>query len=172
MSEISGGKIHQAIIAILREAGAIAKGHKNQQQGYMFRGIDDVYNELNPLLAKHGVFSVPEVLEERREERPTKSGGILTSTILKMRYTFYADDGSSVQAVVIGEGMDSGDKSANKAMAVAHKYALVQMFSIPTEEPKDVERESPEPAFKAISREEAKAIHEAAKTAGIPIRTC
>lgn len=137
--------IHQAIVDIMRECEAISKTHKNQQQGYNFRGIDDVYNSLNPLLAKHGVFSVPEVLEERREEKPSKSGGVLTSTILKMRYTIFASDGSSVQTVVIGEGMDSGDKSANKAMAVAHKYALLQIFAIPTEDPKDPENDSPEP---------------------------
>ena len=37
--------------------------------------------------------------------------------------------------------MDSGDKAANKAMSAAHKYALLQVFCIPTEEPKDSENE-------------------------------
>jgi hypothetical protein len=43
---------------------------------------------------------------------------------------------------MIGEAMDSGDKSANKAMSAAQKYALLQVFCIPTEEPKDTENET------------------------------
>lgn len=35
--------------------------------------------------------------------------------------------------------MDTGDKAANKAMSVAHKYALLQAFCIPTADSKDVE---------------------------------
>ncbi len=42
---------------------------------------------------------------------------------------------------MLNEGMDSGDKASNKAMSAAHKYALLQVFCIPTEEPKDSENE-------------------------------
>jgi hypothetical protein len=127
-------EIYKAIAEIQRELDAIGKTKQNKQQGFNFRGIDDVYNALHPLLAKHGVFTVPEVLEDRSEDRQTKSGGQLIYRILRMKYTFYAIDGSSVAAVVIGEGMDSGDKASNKAMSIAHKYAFFQVFSIPTEE--------------------------------------
>ena len=41
--------------------------------------------------------------------------------------------------------MDSGDKATNKAMAIAMKYALFQVFCIPTEEMKDPDAETPEP---------------------------
>ena len=70
-------------------------------------------------------------------------------SVVKVRYTFYTDDGSSVQAVVIGEAMDRSDKSTNKAMSAAFKYACFQTFCIPTEEMKDSEEESLEPAPKA-----------------------
>lgn len=142
------GQIFKALAAITAEVGAIGKERRNTQQNYSFRGIDDMYDALHGLLAKHGVTSVPEVLEYAREERPSKSGGVLVSTIAKVRYTFYAQDGSFVQATTLGEGMDSGDKSGNKAMAGAHKYALVQVFSIPTNE-RDSEYDEPEPAPKA-----------------------
>lgn len=111
---------------------AVGKEKKNIQQGFMYRGIDDVYNALHSVLAKHKVFTVPRVLGKTREERQTKTGGALTFAILEVEFTFFAEDGSSVTAVVIGEGMDSGDKASNKAMAVAHKYALLQVFAIPT----------------------------------------
>jgi len=134
--------IHEKIIAILADADAISKDRRNQQQGFNFRGIDDVYNALHPLLAKHGVFSTTEVIAERSEERQTAKGGTLIYRILTVRFTFYAADGSHVESVIIGEGMDSGDKASNKAMAVAHKYALLQLLAIPTEDEKDPDAES------------------------------
>mgnify|MGYP000196155837 CR=1 FL=1 len=63
----------------------------------------------------------------------TKSGGTMNYTRLLVGYSFYAADGSSVRAVVAGEAMDSADKSTNKAMSAALKYALLQIFCVPTE---------------------------------------
>ncbi len=127
-------KIYQSLCAISKEIGAIGKDRKNMQQGFMFRGIDQVMNSLHPLLAEHGVIIVPEIIESHREERQTKSGGNLIYTVHTVKYHFTAMDGSEVCATVIGEGMDSADKSSNKAMAVAFKYACLQIFCIPTEE--------------------------------------
>ena len=135
--------IYSAIAAIMEECPAISKKQKNQQQGFMYRGIDVVMNVLQPLMSKHKVFAVPEVLESERQERTTAKGGTLIYTVLKVKYTFYAADGSSVYAVVQGEGMDSADKSSNKAMSVAFKYACFQVFCIPTEEMKDPDAETP-----------------------------
>ncbi len=140
--------IHEAIPAIMQELGAIEKGKRNAQQGFMYRGVDDVMNALNPLLAKHKVFVVPEVLEQTREERKTAKGGLLIYSICRVRFTFWSGDGSSLQTVVIGEGMDSGDKATNKAMSVAFKYACFQVFCIPTEEMPDTDADTPNPAPK------------------------
>ena len=127
-------KIYAAMCAAMADIGAVTKSKINQQQHFNYRGIDDVMNALYPVLSKHGLFLVPEVLEHRREERASKNGGNLIYSLMKIKYTMFACDGSSVSAVVIGEGMDSADKSSNKAMAVAMKYALFLMFCIPTEE--------------------------------------
>ena len=128
------GEIIKRITAIMADVGHIGKDCRNQQQGFMFRGIDQVMNTMHPLLAKHGVVIIPEVVETKREERVTKSGGTLIYTMHRINYRFIADDGSEVVATVVGEGMDSADKSSNKAMAVAFKYACFQVFCIPTEE--------------------------------------
>lgn len=137
--------IHESMIAVMRDVSAIAKNRKNSAQGYQFRGIDDVYAALHDILAEHGIFTLPEVLDDKHEERTSKSGGLLIYRILKIRYTFMASDGTSVTATVIGEGQDSGDKASNKAMSVAHKYCLLQAFCIPTEDAKDPENDSPDP---------------------------
>lgn len=136
--------IYQSIAAIMQEIPAIGKEKRNKEQGFFYRGIDDVMNVLQPLLSKHKVFVVPEVMEHTREERIAKSGRNLLYSILKIKYIFYAEDGSSVSAVVIGEGMDTADKASNKAMAVGMKYALFQAFCIPTEEMVDPDGETPE----------------------------
>lgn len=137
--------IFSRISAIMAEVEPISKDNFNKQQNYKFRGIDDVYQALQAILAKNKVFTVPEVLSEDYTEHPSKSGGTLFYSKLKIKYTFFAEDGSWVAAVVVGEGMDSGDKSCNKAQSVAHKYALLQVFCIPTEDPKDPENDSPAP---------------------------
>ena len=155
-------KIINAIVAIMDETGAIGKDKKNQQQGFMFRGIDQVMNVLHPLLAKHGVVIVPEVLETKREERSryNKEGVVVGSTLYtmhKVKYHFIADDASEICATVIGEGMDVTDKSSNKAMAIAFKYACFQVFCIPTEEMSkdDPDNYMPEPS--SISEQQVKA---------------
>jgi hypothetical protein len=138
--------IYEAIASIMKQGCAISKDKRNNQQGFNYRGIDDVMNVFNPLMAEHGIFVVPEVLEANREERQTSKGGNLIYSVLRVKYTFYASDGSSISAVVIGEGMDSGDKASNKAMAVAMKYAMFQVFCIPTEEMQDPDAETPPPS--------------------------
>jgi len=138
--------IYEAIGSIMKKGVAIGKDNYNQQQKFKYRGIDDVMNVFQPLMSEAGIFMVPEVLDAKREERLGRSGGNLIYSIMKVKYTFYAEDGSSVSATVIGEGMDSGDKASNKAMAVAMKYAMFQTFCIPTEEMPDPDAETPEPS--------------------------
>lgn len=136
--------IFEKINSVMVEMNSIAKDSENRAQGFKFRGIDDVINELHPRLAKHGIFIVPKVLEERRDERQTKTGGTMTYVILKIEYTLFAKDGSSVVATMIGEASDTGDKASNKAQSVALKYALLQIFAIPTEDSKDPDEDTPE----------------------------
>ena len=135
------GKIFELIPEAMRRIGAIGKDSVNKQQGFKYRGIDAVYNALNPVMSDLGLFLVPEVLDHRREERETENNyngqvkkSILKYSILTIKYTMYAPDGSNVSCVVVGEGMDSGDKASNKAMSIAMKYAAFQLFMIPTEE--------------------------------------
>lgn len=141
--------ISKGIQLVMDEIGAIGKNKRNTIQGFNFRGIDDVMNTLHPLLAKANIFIVPKVLEIQREERTNSKGTTLIYTLAKVEYTFTStEDRSTVTATVYGEGMDSGDKSLNKAMSIAMKYACFQIFCIPTEEMVDPDKESYEVAPK------------------------
>lgn len=138
--------IFKKIIEVMADINAIGKDRRNQQQGFQFRGIDDVMNELHSSLAKCGVFVLPKVLEETRTTGKTSRGGDMFYTRLKINFGFYAEDGSHVDAVVIGEAMDTGDKASNKALSIGLKYAMLQVFCIPTEDEKDPDAVSPQPA--------------------------
>lgn len=134
--------IYKAIADVIADVGSVGKDKVNKQQGFKFRSVDDVYNALHPALAKNKVFIVPEILDQQREMHQTKSGTQMVLVICKIRFTFYAEDGSYIQSVIIGEGLDTGDKATNKAMAIAYKYACFQVFCIPTEEMADPDSES------------------------------
>lgn len=136
--------IYAKMANILKETKAITKSEKNQQQGFKFRGIDNVMNELHELFAKNDVFILQEVQGFTTENRPTKSGGTNTFTRATIKFRYTTTDGSFVETVNVGEAMDSGDKGMNKAMSIALKYSLLQMFLIPTEEQKDPDSTTPE----------------------------
>ena len=152
----NAGKIYKQICSVMQEINAIGKDRRNQTQNFQYRGIDDVMNELHSVLAKCGVFVVPQGLDEARTTGKTKSGGDMFYTRLKIKFTFYAEDGSFIESVVIGEAMDTGDKASNKALSVGLKYALLQVFCIPTEDEKDPDAQSPEPQVGSMKPAPAK----------------
>ena len=125
-------EICKRMAAVMAGIGAIAKDKRNAQGGFNFRGIDDVYNAIHRAMVQNEVFCTMEVLDHRAEPRQFKNsaGYQVYSTV---KYTFWAPDGSSVSSTLVGEAMDSGDKATNKTYAIAHKYALLQAFMIPTE---------------------------------------
>lgn len=140
-----GKKIYAAMCRVMKRVEVVGKNRKNPQQGYSFRGIDDVVAHCQMVLAEEGVCMAPKVLTSERELMATKSGGSMVSVRLLVEHTFFADDGSSVIATTVGEAMDSGDKASNKAQSAALKYALTETFLIPTYEvDRDTEEHSPE----------------------------
>lgn len=141
-------KVYQAINAVqgALSVDGIGKTRKNTQgAGYMFRGIDEVYNALSPLLAKHGLVIIPRMIARTCEERASKAGGALFYVTVEAEFDFVSsEDGTSHTARTFGEAMDSGDKATNKAMSAAYKYAAFQTFAIPTEGSNDADAETHE----------------------------
>jgi hypothetical protein len=118
----------------------IAKDRKNVQQGYGFRGIDDVYNALAPIISKHGLVILPRVISREVSERMGKSGSSLFYVVVEVEFDFVSShDGTKHTVKTFGEAMDSGDKATNKAMSAAYKYAAFQTFCIPTEGDNDAD---------------------------------
>lgn len=139
--------VYSAINAVQRalSASGIGKDQHNKNGNYKFRGIDDVYNALAPLLAAHSLIILPRMLSRTSEDRTSKSGGTLIYVTVEAEFDFIsALDGSRATCRTFGEAMDSGDKATNKAMSAAFKYACFQSFSIPTEGDNDADAHSPE----------------------------
>lgn len=139
--------IYQAIANVAAELSAvgIGKTSKNQQQGFAFRGIDQVMNTLAPLLSKHRLVVLPRVLARHCVERVNAKGTALFYTVVEVEYDLVAaSDGSRHTVRVVGEAMDSGDKATNKAMSAAYKYAMFQSFCVPTEGTPDADAETHE----------------------------
>jgi|HubBroStandDraft_2_1064218.scaffolds.fasta_scaffold168179_2 hypothetical protein len=129
-------RVYPAMLAVLAAMGerGIGKDRNNKQQGFKFRGVDDVYAALNPLLAEHKLLMTPRAVDVKTSERTSKGGGKLFSVVVKMEFDFIsAEDGSIHSVCTYGEGMDSGDKATSKAQSIAYKYAVFQAFSIPVE---------------------------------------
>lgn len=126
--------IYGKLAEIMRNLNAIKK--EKSGPGYKFRGIDDIYNALHAHFATAGVIITSEVLDNQREERSTKSGSLMLYAILTVRFTYWAEDGSNISCVAVGEAMDMSDKATQKAMSNALKYALMQTFLIPTDDAK------------------------------------
>ena len=135
--------IYERISKCISEVEAVGKNGKNQSQGYSFRSIDDFYDAMQPVLSRNRVFVAPTILEHTREQRTTAKGGFVMTTLTKVRYKIFTEDGSFIEADALGEGADSGDKSANKAAAGAMKYLFMNVFAVRVNgESHDSERES------------------------------
>jgi hypothetical protein len=135
--------VYKAINAVQRALSktGIAKDRTNTQGAtYKFRGIDDVYNAISPLMAEHGLCILPRMLERSCEERQSQKGNALFYVTVKAEFDFVStEDGSKHTVATYGEAMDSGDKATNKAMSAAYKYAAFQAFAIPTEGDNDAD---------------------------------
>lgn len=141
------GHVYEAIAAVTAQMSkvGISKGRRNTQgNGYSFRGIDDVYNVLSPMLAENSLCIIPRVLHRECVERASKNGGALYYVALDVEFDFVsAKDSSKHTARTWGEAMDSSDKATNKAMSAAYKYVCFLTFAIPTEGDNDSENDTP-----------------------------
>jgi len=135
----------------------IGKDRRNTQQDYRFRGIDDVFDVMAPIMADARIVFAPHYSDRQVSERETRSGGVLFYVTLVGRFRVTSTiDGSWIEVTTIGEAMDSGDKATNKAMSAALKYAAFQLFFVPVEGAgmADSETDSPEPLPKNMTRKQ------------------
>ena len=133
--------IQNTIIAM----GGIAKNRDtnstNANFKYKFRGIEDIYNAISPLMVQHGIILVPYLESGRMSKHVSKKGDVTYKTLVVMRYTLYCiEDGSFIETSIAGEANDNGDKGTIKAQSLAQKAFFIQCFCIPTATNHDTDR--------------------------------
>ena len=118
-------KVHDSLLEVMKEVGAVGKNDRNTSQNFAFRGIDAVINAVSPAFQKHKVIVVPTVLEKVTKEIESNKGKAVTHVELKVAYTFYGEEGDFISATVYSEAMDYGDKATAKAMSVALRWLSI-----------------------------------------------
>lgn len=127
--------IVESLSAVMADVQAVRKGERNDQQGYSFRGIDAVVNAVGPALRAHGVVVLPVVEDSHYDVVEVgRNRTQMRQATVTVRYVFVGPAGDRLEAVSVGEAMDSGDKATPKAMSVAFRVALLQALCIPTDE--------------------------------------
>lgn len=149
--------IYTKLGEVMKEVTAIDKTRKNEQQGFMFRGIEDFMNELHNSFAKHGIIILPHELDHIQESYEVKNSRGETKlqfrTRVHMEFKFIStEDGSFVEADGWGEAADNADKGYNKTKSIALKYVLMQMFLVPTKDIADPDKETPEEVTAKVSK--------------------
>ncbi len=133
----TGPLIYRLLPKLMDRIGAISKDRKNPV-GFKYRGIEDALNHLQPALIEFGISIEIEChnLENRIFlEKGEKKDRLSYHASLLMDVTFVAEDGSRSKRTAAGEGIDiAGDKSTNKAMAAAFKYAIFLGLCVPLED--------------------------------------
>lgn len=125
-------KIIEALLAVMREVDGISKKSKNKEQGYSYRGIDDFYNTLHPLMAKHGIIPIINGSEIKTNiiEKGNKTV-FVTEGVMSVRF---CTEEEGLELFVPVFALDYSDKGVGKAISYGMKYALMTLFMIPTEE--------------------------------------
>lgn len=134
--------IYPAMIEAMKAIGAIGKDSENTQQQYMFRSVDAFYNAAQPACSAAGIFILPEYEEIAWTEVVAGSKRIYFARLRGKIHFVSAVDGSRVTATMIGEARDYADKATNKAMSAVLKYALMQVFLVPTKDVLDADADN------------------------------
>ena len=139
--------VYSKIARVAKELSVtgIAKNHRNTQQNFVFRGIDDVFQTLSPILSDVGLVIIPRHLGRTVEEHTTKNGGTMFYVCLEVEFDLIStDNDSKCTGRFFGEAMDSGDKACGKAASMAYKNFVFQTFCVPTEGTPDADEATPE----------------------------
>jgi hypothetical protein len=126
--------IQASMAKVMQAVREVAKNDSNTGLNFKFRGIDAVVNAVAPALRANNVIVMPHLEEHTFTQMTTGNGKSALHVILKVRYRFTGIQGDFLDAVVMGEAIDYGDKAVSKAMSVAFRIALLQALALPTDE--------------------------------------
>lgn len=124
--------VYQKIAEVMKRVQYLSKDDKVEFKSTNYRAISEekVTTAVRAAMVEVGLVILP--VEQRRERI-----GQITSVDTKYRIQNIEDPDDYVIVVSSGDGADSQDKGAGKAMTYAYKYMMLRSFSIPTGEDPD-----------------------------------
>ena len=148
--------IYAALAAVMEEVGYVKK-QRSAGLNYSYAGEAALIEALRPAMVEHGVFvHVLRYFNIAQTSYTTAKGTDMTRTVLQAVIRFAHEGGTFLDVESAGEGADSGDKSVNKAMTGAYKYALRQTFCIETGDDPDKYPSEPKQTAPAAAKPSAK----------------
>ena len=159
MNDVKEMNIYEKMSAITAEIGVVEKNLNvkvNSNSSYKAVSERDVLDAVKPIEQKYRVYSYPanrKIVDRDVLTKETEYNGTITRTnTLFMRvetvYRFVNIDKPDefIETTVYGDGLDTGDKAAGKAMTYADKYALMKAYKLSTGDDPDKEA-SPEHGY-------------------------
>ena len=123
--------VHEAIVHVMNKVGYVQKEKKGLP--YTFASEAAFIKAIRPEMVVIGLFVYPVYAKAEQGSFVSAKGNYINTTLVHSTYRWHhAPSDTSIDVAVVGKGMDSGDKDANKAMTIALKYALRQTLLIET----------------------------------------
>lgn len=136
--------IAEAISAIYASINGYVQKTRSDGLRYSFASEADLIAKLRPAMVEHQVsVHVHAYSDIERSVVHTAKGAAMNVCTLRAVVRFvHGPSGTFLDVQALGEGADSGDKSGNKAMTCAYKYALRQTFAIETGDDPDRDQDN------------------------------
>lgn len=126
------------IARIIGKLGAISKSKKQGSKlEYGYQSIDEVINELNPLMSEEGIVPSVKIIQKAVSEfqitdkydnvKNVTKADIDVRVIFSDGFTQHETEESAIK-------IDYSDKAVTQAISMCYKYALIRVFLIKTKD--------------------------------------
>lgn len=148
-------KLAAKLVDILKELGSVPKKGFNKNQNYHYMREVDVLEALKEQLVQKKIILLTSSkhVETKEKAKTDKNDNKVVEfvTTVSTTHTFIdSETGESYSIDSVGQGYDSLDKGASKAITAATKYALMKTFMI-SDEGADIENDGVTPQVPAAS---------------------
>lgn len=124
--------LFEKMAAVMQDVQYLAKDDRVEFKSTNYKAISEekVTSTMRKALLQHGLVVFPVEQERTRV-------GTITSVDVKYRLQNVDDPEDYVIVASAGDGADTQDKGAGKAMTYAYKYMFLRTFAVPTGEDPD-----------------------------------
>lgn len=143
------GKLTGAVCAVVAERGYVKADARNDHFKYNYLSDEAVLGHVRGSMAKNGLMLVPNRVAHSIADVKTNSGKAEQLITTTTTYVLAHISGEWMEVQIVAQGQDKADKGPYKAATGALKYALRNVFLIPTGDDPEKARQAEQQARKA-----------------------